>query len=46
MSQGRDLKALDVMNNSCLWITLTTLSRELRTLNVGILDLSNGNNNN
>ena len=32
MTQGRELRALDVMNNSGLWIIEITLGHELRAL--------------
>ena len=33
MILGRDPMALNTMNNSGLWMTLTTLGRELKALN-------------
>ena len=40
MTLGRELRALDAMNNSGLWITWATMGRELRALdamnNVGL----------
>ena len=32
MTPGRELKALDAMNSSRLWLKLTTLGHELRAL--------------
>ena len=32
MTLGHELKALDAMNNSRLWMTLATLRRELKAL--------------
>ena len=34
MTLGRELRALDAMNNSGLWLTLTTLGIEMKDLNV------------
>ena len=34
MTQGCELRALDVMNNSVLWMIGTTLGHELKALNI------------
>ena len=34
MTRGRELKALDVMNNLGLWMAWLTLDRELKVLDV------------
>ena len=34
MTLSRELRALDVMNNSGLWLTLTTPGIEMKDLNV------------
>ena len=34
MTLGHELRPLDAMNNSLLWLTLTTLDREIKALDV------------
>ena len=34
MTMGHGLKALDAMNNTGLWLTCTTLGRELKAVDV------------